>query len=68
MTSSICYDIMQLSNRGELLRRLALPDKGGDFMRFDLIEFLSLLVKEGYMISFRVTKSKIFVAIKNDRQ
>lgn len=44
---------MQLSNRGELLRRLALPDKGGDFMRFDLIEFLSLLVKEGYIISFR---------------
>lgn len=37
-------------------------------MRFDLIEFLSLLVKEGYIISFRVTKSKIFVAIKNDRR
>ena len=33
-------------------------------MRTELIELLSLLVKEGYIISFRVTKSKIYVTIK----
>mgnify|MGYP000274500470 FL=1 len=33
-------------------------------MRKELIELLSLLVKEGYIISFRVTKSKIYVTIK----
>ncbi len=33
-------------------------------MRKELIELLSLLVKEGYIISFRVTKGKIYVTIK----
>lgn len=37
-------------------------------MRFELIRLLSVLLEEGYIISFRVTKSKIYVAIKNDRQ
>lgn len=37
-------------------------------MRFDLIELLAALLEEGYIISFRVTKSKIYVAIKNDRR
>lgn len=37
-------------------------------MRYELIKLLSALLEEGYIISFRVTKSKIYVAIKNDRR
>ena len=38
------------------------------FMRFELIRFLSALLEEGYIISFRVTQSRIYVTIKNDRR
>ena len=36
-------------------------------MKKDLIMFLTSLVEVGYLVSFRVTKDKIFVTIKNDR-
>lgn len=32
-------------------------------MRYELIKLLSALLEEGYIISFRVTKSKIYVAV-----
>ena len=40
--------------------------KGGDFMRIEFI-ILDLLLQAGYITSFRVTKDKIYVTIKNDR-
>lgn len=36
-------------------------------MRNDLIELLALLVSVGYIKSFRVTKTYIYVTMKNDR-
>ena len=37
-------------------------------MRKELISVLLLLVKEGYIVSVRVTKSYIYVTMKNDRR
>lgn len=37
------------------------------FMRNEFILFLTSLVDVGYLVSFRVTKDKIYVTIKNDR-
>ena len=37
-------------------------------MRIDLIEILALLVSAGYIKFFRVTKSYIYVTMKNDRR
>ena len=37
-------------------------------MRNDLIELLALLVSVGYIKSFRVTKTYIYVTMKNDRR
>ena len=37
-------------------------------MRNDLIELLALLVSVGYIKSFRVTKTYIYVPMKNDRR
>ncbi len=36
-------------------------------MRYELIMLLSILIEKGYVNSIHVTKSKIYVTIKNDR-
>ena len=65
LTSSICYDIMQLSNKGKSSKAVSTSDKKEViFMRFELIALLSWLVREGYITSFHVTKDKIYVTIK----
>ncbi len=69
MTRISEYGIMPLSNEGDSPEAVSTSRKKEVvFMRFDLIELLAALLEEGYIISFRVTKSKIYVAIKNDRR
>ena len=55
LTSSFDYDIIPLSNKGKKeVRR----------MRKDFLLFLSFLVDAGYIVSFRVTKDKIFITVR----
>ena len=63
------YGIIRTSNEGDSPEAVSTSRKKEVvFMRFDLIELLAALLEEGYIISFRVTKSKTYVAIKNDRR
>ena len=69
LTIFLKYGIIPLSNEGDSPEAVSTSRKKEVvFMRFDLIELLAALLEEGYIISFRVTKSKIYVAIKNDRR